>query len=197
MARHEMFGDLDLFADPVFFQTHEFGNLYYNEKDYGVQILVMVLADGYDSSIYRTGINTTEDKVDYINNLYSKAKLIRGVDLSNRTESVLELQQGITSPITPNDRLLVFSTCNLSETNGRYIVVAKLLDHPVVNPFPETEIKKNDNGGPDLYSLMNKYGGLPIWVWIGLLVLLVLITFVLYRVSRWRDKRRTDNDQKP
>ena len=202
MAEHKMFGDLDLFANEEFFQTHEFGNFYFNENNYGVQILATILTDGYDAKIYDTSIQTDEEKLQYLSYIYGKAVLIRGVDLTNKDKADQErnrLQAQVTSPITPNDRLLVFSTCNLNETNGRYIVIAKLLDHAVENPFPETELKiRNSDEHIDTFTLFNRYGALPLWIWLAILILLIIVTFILYRLSRRRDRKITQrrNSQK-
>ncbi|MBQ8470043.1 MAG: class B sortase [Clostridia bacterium] len=191
MARHKMFGDLDRFADEKYFQEHEFGNVFFDGKDHSFQIIATILTDGYDGNIYKTGIKTEAEKVKFINYVYLKAKLIRGVDLTNKTAAERErtlLTQGVTSPLTPGDTLLTFSTCNLNETNGRYIVVAKLLDHLVENPFPETEMRKGNNERIDTFTLFNRYGALPLYVWFAILLLLILLTYIFYRVSRRRDR---------
>jgi len=86
----------------------------------------------------------------------------------------------------------MFSTCNLKETNGRYIVVAKLLDHTVANPFPKSEIKPRNPGSIDAYSLFNQYGALPIYIWLGIIFLLILLTYILYKLSRRRDRKITE-----
>lgn len=193
MARHKMFGDLDKFADEEYFQTHEFGNIFYDGRDHSFQIIATLLTDGYDSNIYKTSIRTEDEKVRFINYVYMKAKLIRGVDLSNKTQAERErtlLSQGVTSPLTPRDTLLTFSTCNLTETNGRYIVVAKLLDYTVENPFPETELtREGNNERIDTFTLFNRYGALPLYVWFAILLLLILLSYIAYKLSRKRDKR--------
>ena len=202
MAEHKMFGDLDLFAKDDFFQKHEFGNLFYNGKDNGLQIIATILTDGYDANIYNTNVRTDDERVKLINYIYQKAVLIRGVDLTNKEQSERErqlLQQGITSPLTPRDTLIVFSTCNLTETNGRYIVVAKLLDHTVPNPYEETELKiRNNSEHIDTFTLFNRYGALPLWIWIAIIILLIIVTYILYKLSRRRDRRITQrrNSQK-
>ena len=48
MVQHKMFGDLELFAETNFFEKHEFGNLFYNGKDNGIQIIAAILTDGFD-----------------------------------------------------------------------------------------------------------------------------------------------------
>lgn len=193
MENHKMFGDLALFTDAEFFEKHEFGNLFFRGQDNGIQIIAAILAEAYDSKLYNTEVQTEEEKVELINHIYEKALFVRGVDLTNKDQSERErqlLKQGITSPITPHDTLLLFSTCNLRETNGRYIVVAKLLDHTVANPYEKTELKKKNNKERiDTFTLFNEYGALPLWVWFAILNLLILLTLILYRLSRRRDRR--------
>ena len=202
MVQHKMFGDLELFAETNFFEKHEFGNLFYNGKDNGIQIIATILTDGFDEKIYNTNIQTDDERVKLINYIYQKAVLIRGVDLTNKEQSERErqlLQQGVTSPLTPRDTLIVFSTCNLTETNGRYIVVAKLLDHTVPNPYEETELKiRNNSEHIDTFTLFNRYGALPLWIWIAIIILLIIVTYILYKLSRRRDRRITQrrNSQK-
>ena len=195
MAEHKMFGDLDKFTDEEYFLKHEFGNLFANGKDYGFQIVAVVKTDGYDWNIYRLNVDSEEKRLEYINALYSKAVLVRGIDLNGKDQKERAqtlLSQGATSPITTRDHLLVFSTCNLKETNGRYIVVAKLLDHTVANPFPKSEIKPRNPGSIDAYSLFNQYGALPIYIWLGIIFLLILLTYILYKLSRRRDRKITE-----
>ena len=90
MAHRKMFGDLDLFVDEDFFQKHEFGNLYYGDRDHSIQIIATIMTDGYDRVIYQTGMNTEADRIRFINYIYSKASLIRGVDLSNKDQAQRE-----------------------------------------------------------------------------------------------------------
>lgn len=196
MAHQKMFGDLDRFVDEDYFQKHEFGNLYFGERDHSIQIIATIMTDGYDKNIYQTGKETEAERIQFINYIYSKASLIRGVDLSDKSREQRErdlLKQGATSPLSPNNTIITLSTCNMAETNGRYIVIAKLLDYTVENPFPEKKAEKRGNNERiDTFTLFNRYGALPLYVWFAFLLLLILLTFILYRLSRWRDKQITD-----
>ena len=201
MAHRKMFGDLDRFIDEDYFQKHEFGNAYFGDRDHSFQIIATILTDGYDSDIYKTSFRNAEEKVKFLNYVYLKASLIRGVDLTNKSTAERErtlLTQGVTSPLTPNDTLLTFSTCNMEETNGRYIVIAKFLDYTVENPFPEEKAKDRDNNEHiDTFTLFNRYGALPLYIWFAILILLIILTFVIYRLSRRRDKKIAQQANSP
>lgn len=186
MDQHKMFGDIEKFRDQKFFEKHEYGNLYYNNKNYGIDVLVFLETDGYNGKIYAPAIEGEDAKLQYINYCYKKATYIRGVEdvksfVANETR---------TSPITPDDHLLVLSTCAMDKTNGRMLLVAKLLDHHVANPYPKSELKKKDYGTAEAFSLVERVGKFPIWEWILLLVILILLTFILYILSRKTSRRK-------
>ena len=84
--------------------------------------------------------------------------------------------------------MLLLSTCSADITNGRFILVCKQLDHTVANPFPDTE-KKANNETIDPYSFYVKYANLPFWAWVGIILLLIILTCILYKLSRKRDQR--------
>ena len=68
--------------------------------------------------------------------------------------------------------------------------MAKLLDHTVPNPYEETELKIRNNGERiDTFTLFNRYGALPLWIWIAIIILLIIVTYILYKLSRRRDRR--------
>ncbi len=186
MAENKMFGDIDKFLDKDFFDKHEFGNLYANGINNGIQFLAMLEADGYNWDIYAPGIQDETERLEYLNHLYDSALYVRGVDLSKDRKA---LKQGLTSPITPNDHIVLLSTCSADITNGRFVLVGKILDHPVENPYPKTEMQKKDNGTIDAYSIMNTFGKLPVWEWILILVLLIILVLILYLLSRRKGEK--------
>ena len=186
MSERKMFGDIDLFLDEDFFNEHEFGNLFYDGQDHGLQIIAILEVNARDWNIYSPNLQGEELRLQYIEHIYDTAKYIRGVS-SEAHESVDS--SGRTSPLTPDDQLLLLSTCSADITNGRFILVCKQLDHRVANPFPDTERKSNGET-IDPYSFYVKYANLPFWAWVGIIVLLIILTYILYRLSRRRDQRR-------
>lgn len=187
MSERKMFGDIDLFLKEDFFNTHEYGNLYFDEQDHGLQIIAILEVESHDPVIYSPGVGSESYRLTYINRIYETAKYIRGVGAVNGTTVTAE---GRTSPLTPDDHILLLSTCSADITNGRFILVCKLLDHAVDDPFPKSDTKKRTGTGIDSYTLYQKYGTLPFWAWVGIIILLILLTFVLYRLSRRRDRKQ-------
>ena len=101
--------------------------------------------------------------------------------------------------ITTNDHIIVMTTCNLGETNGRYTLVAKLLDHEVANPFPEEEEETRTGiGSLSVFRLVDRFAQLTIWQWILLLIILICLTWLLYKAERKRllrkKEKRLDNE---
>lgn len=203
MAHNEMFGDLDLFLDEDFWDKHEFGNLIYDAQNHGLQFVAMLQSDAYDFFIYHPAVKGEKQRIKYINRIYETAKYVRGVP----TDSLRDMQkqekarkkalkeagktdtgedsvfsQRRTSPITPDDRLILMSTCSADITNGRFILVAKILDGPVENPYPDTTPHKVERG-IDTVKIAARIGRLSVQTWILILILSILIILALYVLS--------------
>ena len=203
MAHHEMFGDLDQFLDEDYWDAHEFGNLIYDGQNHGLQFIAMLQCDAYDFFIYHPAINGEAQRVKYINRIYETAKFVRGV----KTETLRDMQkkeaarkkalkeagktdtgedsvfaQRRTAPVTPDDRILLMSTCSADITNGRLILVAKILDQPVENPYPDTT-PHTVKQGIDTAKVTQFIGRWPVQTWILFIILLILILLMLYVLS--------------
>ena len=114
MSERKMFGDIDLFLDEDFFNEHEFGNLFYDGQDHGLQIIAILEVNARDWNIYSPNLQGEELRLQYIEHIYDTAKYIRGVS-SEAHESVDS--SGRTSPLTPDDQLLLLSTCSADITS--------------------------------------------------------------------------------
>ena len=107
MERDKMFGNVDLFADKEFFDSHETGTLFYDEKEHGLDIFAYVECDAYDMTIY--GNHEEESKrAEFIENIKTNAMNYRDVHL------------------TTDDHIILLSTCDYSYTNGRMVLLAKI-----------------------------------------------------------------------
>jgi sortase B len=160
MEQDKMFGDIDNFKDKKFFDEHPYANIYFDGKKHGIRLYAYILADAYDESLYRFVSNTDNaDKkayLSYINeHAYNKRKM----------------------KVTVKDNIIVLSTCSEDITNGRFVLVGKLVD----KPFKEPDRDDRSFG----LGLMNSTGFwslLPLWKW-GILFAIVLLMIVY--LSSW------------
>ena len=124
MAKNVMFGEIGNFSDRKIFDAHQYGNLYIAEKDFGLEFFAFIHADAYDISIFSPGIKAENRQV-YFDNLLAHATHIRDVD------------------VTPDDRLILLSTCSSRSTNGRDILVGRITN----NIFRDPSITMQANDG--------------------------------------------------
>ena len=172
MDQHQMFGDLDLFMEQEFFDSHQYGDLFFNSKNHGLEFFAVLKVDAHTSLILSPGITDEEQKQKYIDDIYSRAVHSRNI------------------VVTTSDHIVVMSTCALDMTNGRYILCAKLHDNEIPNPFPEEEEEIRLGDRLDIFKLVDNFKDLPIWAWILILVVLIIIIYLLYRAELKRVKKK-------
>lgn len=168
MAGEVMFGGIDNFLEQEYFDSHEYGNLFYGGKDHGLQIVAVLEVDAYDNTIYNPALSSESSKQSYLSYIMEKATYSRDVNLGT------------------SDHIVVMSTCSTDMTNGRSLLVGKILDEPVSDPFPEEE--KNTGTGIDVYRLTQWLEKLPKWAWILILLIFILL---IYLFSRLLGNRRS------
>lgn len=156
MEKKMMFGEIGDFADKKKFDSHRYGNLYFDEKDHGVEFFAFVHTDAYDSSVFKANV-AQEARQEYLENLLAKA--IHTRDIGVGTE----------------DRIVLLSTCSSSSTNGRDILVGKLTDEVYEAPLSKTEAGDLTISGIGILEEIN----LLIILLITLLAALILV--ICYR----------------
>lgn len=155
MEKEKMFGGLDKFKGQEYFAEYEYGDIFLQDRHYGIRIYALLLEDAYNTQTYNPAIEQNEKKEAYINYIKSHAKQYREVGVDQ------------------NSRILLLSTCASDTTNGRIILVAQITDEVYENPFGEDEAK-----------IMEKTEQLE-WAWVIVLVLLIVTAaFTLWRSSR-------------
>ena len=182
MSERKMFGDIDLFLEQSFFNSHQYGNLFYSGQNHGLEIVAICEVAAGDPVVYQAGVKEETHKQEYIKYLQERAKFWR--DGTN---------------VATSDHIVILSTCSADITNGRFILVGKILDHTVANPFPE-EVRETD-ARIDIVNSLNSILKLPAWQWILILLAIILLIYLAYRLSRRRDERKhekklKDNDEK-
>lgn len=158
MSNGQMFGELGNYKDESFFKKHKTAELYYQNKKKAIEFLAFLdHVDGYDKTIYYPILETDKSKMNYLN------KLLNNSCINGNTQ------------ISENDNIVLLSTCDRSYTNGRMILVGKIV--------PE---KRNQNsiniGGDRVRNYIN-----VIWIIIALLCILLII--LLIQISK-KNKRK-------
>ena len=108
MSRKTMFGEIGEFADRRMFDAHRYGNLYFDKEDHSLEFFAFLHVDAYDSSIFDANVSEHRSQ-DYLDNLLAKAMYTRDIGVSI------------------DDRIVLLSTCSTSTTNGRDILVARIV----------------------------------------------------------------------
>ena len=152
MENSLMFGDLDQYTSETYLDQHKYGDLYYEGKHHGLEIVAYVPADGYDRVIYSARVGEDPTVEDFIAYLQENATVWDG-------------------ELTASDHMVVMSTCGAG-TNDRHVVIAKITDQTYDNPYVEQTVSRTLTGdaGEEL----------PLWAKVGIAILvLVLIAWVV------------------
>jgi sortase B len=109
MAKKVMFGEIGEFSDKKMFDSHQYGNLYFDEKDHGIEFFAFVHTDAYDGAVFAPGVGEGQQQA-YLDGLLAKAIHKRDIG------------------VTTQDRILLLSTCSSSSTNGRDILIGRITE---------------------------------------------------------------------
>lgn len=152
MEKHKMFGDIGLFTRKKYFQSHRYGNLYFNGKNHGIEFYALLQVDALNEVLFNVCPNTHEAKIQYLKQIEDNVLYKRSITL------------------TENDHLVLLSTCTSDMTNGRNILVGRLTD----KVYPQKQPKKNLGNGVDALKKV------PVWIWI-LFILLIIYIYISHR----------------
>jgi sortase B len=157
MENKAMFGGISDFADQSYFDEHRYGNLFVNDRNYGLEFFCYLNADAYDRDIYRFIFVGEGEREGYISLLHDRAQCWR---------------DGVV--VGEGDRIVMLSTCSEGYTNAREILVGKICNDRFKNPFVKI---------PNLGTGVDKQEGwfnIPYKSWLGLAVLVVLVAIVIW-----------------
>ena len=166
MEKKAMFGEIGEFAKKDIFDSHRYGNLYFNGKDYGIETFAFIHTDAYDFSIFHANVSE-ENRQAYLDNLLAKAMYTRDIG------------------VTIYDNIVLLSTCSSTSTNGRDILVGRLTEETHEDPYANdgTDIDR------DRRSVNIPAGAariIPIW---SLVVIILLLTRFIVLIPAIRQKR--------
>lgn len=167
MESSAMFGDLSKFSDKSFFDTHQYGNLYVDGRDYGIVFFEYALVDAYDDWVYKRPITDKAAQEEFLEQIMSKADFLRQADQRSA------------------EHILILNTCNASITNGRSVLIGYLTDQVYENPFYVEPQPKPVHQGLERITNWRESTQLPLWlIMIILLLLLIMVLIVFDTVSK-------------
>jgi len=175
MEKRVMFGEIGSFSRKDVFDTHKYGNLFYDGKDHGIEFFKFVHCDGYDSEVFTVNIQEARRQA-YLE--YLAEKEVNSRDIG----------------VTEEDRIILLSTCSSRTTNGRDILVGRITDEVFEDPFytePETNVRQQlfvDSPVRVLDYLINR---LPLVI--AILVVLIILLILIITYKRKRKKRGNRN----
>jgi len=173
MDKQTMFGEIGRFTDLSYFTARRYGMLYYDGAEHGLEFFAFVHADAYDGSVFKTSVTEVEAKQAYLDRLYELAIHIRSM------------------PVTPDDHIILLSTCSSASTNGRDILVGKIVDDLYDDPFNTKGTGQAANAAVD--GLPGLWESTPTWVRIIIFVLPLLVLLLVGALIIRRNKRRKDD----
>jgi sortase B len=176
MEKKAMFGEIGEFADKAMFDSHQYGNIYYNGEDRGIEFFAFVHTDAYDTKVFTTKVYEEDEKQAYLDHLYENAVYTRDMDISL------------------DDNLILLSTCSSSSTNGRDILVGRITGNTFDDPTPNTDTndkKKISANSP--YCIVD---GISVWMLLLIAAVALRLVILLIQVIhyKWNQRKSTKED---
>jgi len=162
MKSGTMFGPIGSFYDQPYFDSHQYGSLYYDGAQHGLEFFAFIHTDAYDDSVYTTPVAADAEQA-YLTRLMREARFTR---------------PGVTVGV--DDHIVLLSTCSGRTTNGRDILVGKIVPQAMPDPSltgdaPPPNVTSAIDGPSNLwvkFPLWAKFAVVSIPWWVLLLVML-------------------------
>lgn len=108
MKNGTMFASIEKYKDASYYDGHKVIHIYTEAATYDVYPVAGIVTDGQDDYV-RTSFNDDNDFMSYVNRFVSS--------------STFTSEQSIES----TDRMIMLSTCNYDRSDGRYVLIGKLV----------------------------------------------------------------------
>ncbi|MCL2888914.1 MAG: class B sortase [Eggerthellaceae bacterium] len=171
MEKQAMFGEIGNFEDRAYFNARKYGMLYYNGVEHGLEFFAFVSTDAYDTSVFRSAIYDPVEQQQFLDMLLEIAINVRW-DV----------------PVSTDDRLVMLSTCSSSSTNGRHILIGKIVD---VVPEDSFYVEKPVSTLPTIDELPSLWEDTA--PWLKACIIFVPILIILLAIILTYTKRRHRN----
>lgn len=110
MAKDAMFGEIEYFQEPSYFEKHTHGQLYYEGKWREIEFFAFLHADAYDSVLYRTDLQRVTDVSMYLEYVRQHAHYFKECSFQE------------------DERFITLSTCTSNSTNGRHLLIGRIME---------------------------------------------------------------------
>lgn len=105
-----MFGALDSFAAEEFFDEHSQGVLYLPDRTLGIELFAFMRVDAYDDQVFNSGDLRESEMEGLLERVESESEVFRDIGMGS------------------GDRVIALSTCSDAGTNGRTVVLGRLVE---------------------------------------------------------------------
>lgn len=168
MAERKMFGDMEKFKDKDFFEKHKYAVIHRNEmSSIGVTFFAFIKTQGTDQTIFSPAVSGQEKKT-LVQYIYDKALFSRNIEME------------------ANQNIILLDTCDLTVTNGRYILVGVITKTVEKNPFGEDTTNIRHDGFVNQASRLNI---LVILCFVWVLLVFFYLTQEIIRKKKKEAKR--------
>ena len=161
MEKQTMFGEIGLFAERGFFNERQYGMLFYDGQEHGLELFAFLHVDAYNETIFQAGVTEPGEQREYIDEMISDA---------------VHFREGVS--VTIDDRIVLLSTCSASSTNGRDILVGRITGSIYDDPFATTEIERSTSIAV-IDHLSSLFTQTPLWVVIVSMAVLGMVLIIL------------------
>ena len=177
MEKKTMFGEIGDFSDSAMFESHQYGNLYYDGANHGIEFFAFLHTDAYDRAVFSANVKEDE-RQSYLDGLLAKAKYTRNII------------------VTEDDHIIMLSTCSSDSTNGRDILIGRIGDDVYENLFlkDNEDDKKVNHGTYSLDNLGIEMSMLPRYLTIisaSLMFVCTLLIGVRYGIQKKKMKQKS------
>jgi len=171
MEKKAMFGEIGEFAKKDIFDSHTYGNLYFNEKNYGIETFAFIHTDAYDFSIFHANVGD-DNRQAYLDNLLAKAMYTRDIG------------------VTIYDHIILLSTCSSTSTNGRDILVGRITEETHEDPYFDEGNNDRDRRSVNIPAGAARI--IPIWSLVVVIFLLIRFIVLIPAIRQKRVKLKRD-----
>lgn len=110
MEKDAMFGELEYYREPSYFEQHSDGKVYNRGEWHHVKFFAFLHADAYDAMLYNTELQRIMDVPGYLEYVKQHASYFKDVSFQE------------------DERFITLSTCTSDSTNGRHLLIGRITD---------------------------------------------------------------------